>query len=78
MRVFDRILREEAENNYTGIEDIKYIAIRPEVLKQLVQECITEFELEQGATISNIIDNMGVKIIPDESLAEDFKFIIDE
>jgi len=77
MRVFDRILREETDNNYTGIEDIKHLLIRPEAFKDLRIECIDEFELDGPVSKEDITDNLGLKIIIDENLLEDFKFILD-
>ena len=75
MRVFDRILQEETNRNFTGIEDIKYLKIRPEIYKQLVEECIQEFELEGIVSENVITDNMGLRVVVDEFLAEDFEFV---
>lgn len=77
MRIFDRILREETENNYTGIEDIKYLLIRPEAFMSLKEECIDEFELEGPVSKEDITDNLGLQIVVDENLVEDFKFVLD-
>ena len=75
MRIFDRILQVETEKNFTGIDDVVELHIAPHIITQLIHECIEEFELEGEITLSDISDNMGVRIKVDENLLEDFKFI---
>jgi hypothetical protein len=75
MRLFDKILIEETNRQLTMIDDIAYLVLSPSAVNQLTLECQEEFDLEK-ITLENLMDNMGMNIRVDKTMANDFDFIL--